>query len=348
MDVTDGSVVAMASFPTYDASQFVDGISQTEWTALNDTPDHPLVNRATQGQYAPGSTFKLVSVARDDAVRDPRPNDEDQRQGLGASSADQRPVQATPARRSRSGQARRALTGRATSTSTRPATTSGRRGTTATDGARAAEDGRGVRLRCAHRRRARRSRRDDPRPRVEAGAATRSGRREEKQENGAWYPADDIFTAVGQGGIAVTPLQLANAYAVFANGGTLWKPHIEHRRGTTRATPCSERPTASDSPDRRRRRTCAPRCRRVRRRDRGRRRAPCTLPFPGFPLDTIPVSGKTGTAQVGAQAEGKGDTSLFAAYLPANAPRYVVVAIVEEAGRARRPRHRSCVESSRR
>ena len=61
MDVTDGSVVAMASFPNYDASQFVDGISQTEWTSLNDNPDHPLVNRATQGEYAPGSTFKLVT-----------------------------------------------------------------------------------------------------------------------------------------------------------------------------------------------------------------------------------------------------------------------------------------------
>ena len=62
MDVADGSVVAMASLPTYDPSQFVDGISQTEWSTLNDNPDHPLVDRATQGQYAPGSTFKLVSA----------------------------------------------------------------------------------------------------------------------------------------------------------------------------------------------------------------------------------------------------------------------------------------------
>jgi penicillin-binding protein 2 len=50
--------------------------------------------------------------------------------------------------------------------------------------------------------------------------------------------------------------------------------------------------------------------------------------FVGFPLDVVPVAGKTGTAQV----QGKGDTSLFAAYFPANAPEYVVVAVVEEAG----------------
>jgi penicillin-binding protein 2 len=52
----------------------------------------------------------------------------------------------------------------------------------------------------------------------------------------------------------------------------------------------------------------------------------------GFPLDVVPVSGKTGTAQVGAQEEGKGDTSLFVGFYPANAPKYVVAAVVEQGG----------------
>ena len=68
--------------------------------------------------------------------------------------------------------------------------------------------------------------------------------REGEAENGQWYPADDIFTAVGQGGVAVTPLQLANAYAAFANGGTLWKPHIE----ASVSAPDSPTPLSSFTP----------------------------------------------------------------------------------------------------
>jgi penicillin-binding protein 2 len=50
--------------------------------------------------------------------------------------------------------------------------------------------------------------------------------------------------------------------------------------------------------------------------------------FAGFPLDRVPVEGKTGTAQV----TGKADTALFAAVAPAGDPRFAVVAVVEEAG----------------
>jgi penicillin-binding protein 2 len=50
--------------------------------------------------------------------------------------------------------------------------------------------------------------------------------------------------------------------------------------------------------------------------------------FQGFPLNLIPIAGKTGTAQV----SGKGDTSLFAAMFPATDPQYIVVAVVEQAG----------------
>jgi len=50
--------------------------------------------------------------------------------------------------------------------------------------------------------------------------------------------------------------------------------------------------------------------------------------FAGFPLDRVPVEGKTGTAQV----IGKADTSLFVAVAPAGNPRFAVAAVVEEAG----------------
>jgi penicillin-binding protein 2 len=52
-------------------------------------------------------------------------------------------------------------------------------------------------------------------------------------------------------------------------------------------------------------------------------------PFLGFPLSEIPVAGKTGTAFRGLDYQ---DTSWFAAMVPANDPKYVVVAMVEQAG----------------
>lgn len=53
-----GEVLAMVSNPGFDPNLFVDGIDSQNWDALNNSPDKPLNNRALQGQYPPGSTFK--------------------------------------------------------------------------------------------------------------------------------------------------------------------------------------------------------------------------------------------------------------------------------------------------
>lgn len=53
-----GGVLAFVSRPGFDPNLFVEGIDPTHWTALNDSPDHPLNNRALQGVYPPGSTYK--------------------------------------------------------------------------------------------------------------------------------------------------------------------------------------------------------------------------------------------------------------------------------------------------
>jgi len=53
-----GGVLALVSTPTFDPNLFVDGISTQDWKALNDSPDHPLLNRAIYSAYPPGSTFK--------------------------------------------------------------------------------------------------------------------------------------------------------------------------------------------------------------------------------------------------------------------------------------------------
>ncbi|GGJ37539.1 penicillin-binding protein 2 [Streptomyces brasiliensis] len=64
MEAKTGRIVAMASAPTYDPNVWVGGISAKDYKQLTDkNSDYPLLNRAIQGQSAPGSTFKVVSTA---------------------------------------------------------------------------------------------------------------------------------------------------------------------------------------------------------------------------------------------------------------------------------------------
>jgi len=58
IDPSTGGVLAMVSTPTFDPNLFVDGIRSDDWDLLNNSPDRPMVNRALNGAYPPGSTFK--------------------------------------------------------------------------------------------------------------------------------------------------------------------------------------------------------------------------------------------------------------------------------------------------
>ncbi|MBL8394151.1 MAG: penicillin-binding protein 2 [Candidatus Accumulibacter sp.] len=53
-----GGILALVSTPTFDPNLFVDGIRTDDWDQLNTSPDKPLLNRALNGAYPPGSTFK--------------------------------------------------------------------------------------------------------------------------------------------------------------------------------------------------------------------------------------------------------------------------------------------------
>jgi len=53
-----GGILALVSMPGYDPNLFVDGIGQADWEALNTSENKPMVNRALNGAYPPGSTFK--------------------------------------------------------------------------------------------------------------------------------------------------------------------------------------------------------------------------------------------------------------------------------------------------
>ncbi|HEY5600364.1 MAG TPA: penicillin-binding protein 2, partial [Candidatus Manganitrophaceae bacterium] len=63
MDPRTGEVLAMASHPAFNPNVLSEGASVQEWEALLNDPEHPLTNRAIQGQYPPGSTFKIVLSA---------------------------------------------------------------------------------------------------------------------------------------------------------------------------------------------------------------------------------------------------------------------------------------------
>jgi penicillin-binding protein 2 len=61
IDCTTGEILAMVSMPAYDPNSFSDGISRLEWKMLSDDDHVPLMNKATQGLYPPGSTVKPMN-----------------------------------------------------------------------------------------------------------------------------------------------------------------------------------------------------------------------------------------------------------------------------------------------
>ncbi|MCI8636473.1 MAG: penicillin-binding protein 2 [Clostridia bacterium] len=62
MNVNTGEVLAMASYPDYTPADFVGGISNENWAKYRDNTSKPLVNKAMQNSYSPGSTFKMVTA----------------------------------------------------------------------------------------------------------------------------------------------------------------------------------------------------------------------------------------------------------------------------------------------
>jgi penicillin-binding protein 2 len=141
-----------------------------------------------------------------------------------------------------------------------------------------------------------------------------------------WYPGDYVNMSIGQGFVQVTPMQLAVAYSAIANGGTLWEPHVALKIQTPDGKTVTRiQPKATGRlPVSRKFVTY------IQQALRGVVQPGGTAgtAFSGFPLDQIPVAGKTGTALV----DPKQPYSWFAAMAPADHPRYVVVAMVEQGG----------------
>ena len=58
IEPSTGDILAYVSEPNFDPNLFVEGIDQQNWDELNNSPDHPLLNRPISGTYPPGSTYK--------------------------------------------------------------------------------------------------------------------------------------------------------------------------------------------------------------------------------------------------------------------------------------------------
>ncbi len=141
-----------------------------------------------------------------------------------------------------------------------------------------------------------------------------------------WRAGDALNAAIGQGDTTVTPLQMAMVYATIANGGKVFQPQIA--KGVVSAdgsTVEKFEPILKGKVD-------VPKkaIKFLKRSLPGvTTDGSGETPFIGFPLKKIPVASKTGSAQVTGD---KASTSWFASYAPADKPRYAVVMMVTEGG----------------
>jgi penicillin-binding protein 2 len=143
----------------------------------------------------------------------------------------------------------------------------------------------------------------------------------QKRWNQPWYEGQTINLSIGQGYLAVTPLQLAVAYSALANGGTVVTPHVANAILRGESVQKLKFPPA----------------RKVKLKNQWAIRdglyqaahAPAgtsSMLFANFPVS---VAGKTGTAESGA---GRSDHSWYASWAPANHPKVVVVVFVAHGG----------------
>ncbi|MCW5937378.1 MAG: penicillin-binding protein 2 [Fimbriimonadaceae bacterium] len=204
IDPSDGTVLCLASNPTYDASKFLGGLSQDEYSALRDDPARPLFPRAYAAAYAPGSTFKLVTTIA----------------GIEAGVfSPSRPAFCSGYYQV--GRKRFKCLGVHGSVSYHRALEKSCNAYFADLGVRAGPDA--LRKACDQVGIGRRTGIDIP------GEATGTVATEEwwaKHRDRPYSTGDTVNFSVGQGELAVTPLQMACVAALVANNGESYQPHM--------------------------------------------------------------------------------------------------------------------------
>ena len=356
VDVTDGAVVAAASYPTYDPSLFAGGISSADLARLTDDRlGTPLRSRLTSETFPPASTFKVVSVpAAVDAGADLHgtfdcsPNvtigghvfHNYESRGYGpidlhttlVISCDTVFYRLAYAAWLEQG-------GLAAPVSTPDPFVSMARafGLGRKTGVDLPGEAAGRVPDRAWKEQYWLATRDETCQRAKTGypEVARSDRARadylkrlavENCTAGYQYRAGDAVNfSIGQGDTAVTILQMAGVYAAIANGGTLWQPQVAAalRTSTGATTPIAPKRVATVPlrPD-------VAAYVRAALADVTRPGGSAGTAFKGFPQDRYPVAGKTGTGEV----FGKQATAWFAGYGPTTRPKYAVVVVVGQGG----------------
>lgn len=334
LDPRDGSVRAMASYPTYDPAAFIGGISADEFAALNAEGAYaPLNNRAIQGLYSPGSTFKPFTAyaAIDTGLLGPRGflgidqyTPDPGFYELFSCEGDQCRFQNANETEYGDVDLRRSLTVSSDVYYYKLAEQfSVRRGFDTDEVQQTAREfgfgsATGIGL-----------------PFEQAGLIPdpeiKAQRHEENPEafpDADWRTGDTLNVAIGQGDVNATPLQIANAYAVLANGGTLYAPNIAARI----LDPVTGEVIMEFGPRVLNELWLPPAVRApiidgligVTQQEEGT----AFDAFIDFPTLSWPVAAKTGTSEV----DGKSDFAVFAAFGPEPEAEYVVSIVLEEAG----------------
>lgn len=320
MDPHNGQVLAMASYPRFDPNVFVGGISNENWQALTNDPGRPLLNRAIQGTYPPGSVFKIVTLAA--AI-----------EGLGLTR--QFTFNCTGLWSGLGPQWIKPCwlrTGHGVIDPVAALTAScdysfyemgllldGMDPLLMPDYARAFGLGELTGLKGF----------------AESPGLVGDNDWKLRTLGEGWASGDSVNLSIGQGYLLVTPLQVARLMAAVANGGTLYRlqlalkvaagpdaPELIVEPEVMGHLPISENTLAAIQEGLAGVTTS--------------RRGTATHVFVGFPIS---VAGKTGTAQVAeleTEEEGTDPHSWFAAYAPVDDPQIVVVAVVEHAGEGSR------------
>ncbi|TDI53700.1 MAG: hypothetical protein E2O95_02400 [Acidobacteria bacterium] len=365
IDPNDGSVLAMSSFPTYDPTVFVDGLSDDQWATLSTVS--AFQNFAVQGQYAPASTFKVVPYVlaleesyypidrgSGDKVIDVAEDDSEEVQQL--------PLLSDTDGYFCGGEFRFPLND-GTFQTKRDWKWPGSLGVLDLHGALEAScdlyfwD---LALRLWH------ERFDDSGIDKENllqswarsfgfGTSTgidlpfeRSGLipdstwfKDEQRKgtgrvrpDGGWVGGDLMDIAVGQGAVLVTPLQLANGFAAMVNGGTVWKPRVVSQVIDSEGNVVETNPRAIVSRVNLDERTVRLLLQDLQQVVNNQKRGTARGAFKNFGPNVELVGGKTGTGEIIKNDERfrQVDDALFVGVAPINRPKWVVSVIIERGG----------------